>query len=81
MGKIDLWSSDFSNTIGSRTINGPLIFSKTTKREIPAKGFIIHYLGEAASDSVTINFTSSNVDQTIFIMAQEQENEPIAWSL
>jgi hypothetical protein len=81
MGKIDLWSSDFSNIVNYTTVNGPIIFSNATNVEIKPKGFIIHYLGEAESDSVTINFTSSSVDQTIFIMAQEQDNAPTTWRI
>jgi hypothetical protein len=81
MGKIDLWSSDFSNIVNYTTVNGPIIFSNATNVEIKPKGFIIHYLGEAESDSVTINFTSSSVDQTIFIMAQEQDNAPTTWGI
>lgn len=81
MEAINLWSSDFSNTVSSKTVLGPLIFVADQKIDLSPGGFLINYLGQATSNSVTINVSSSSSGEVVFIMAEIQNNTPTAWSI
>lgn len=87
MQSIDLWNSNWSFSVSynnkNYTCNGPIVFSSDSQLDLRPYGFSIHYIGTASSsqNEVTVNFSSSTVDQRVYILAEAQEGTFYYWKV
>ncbi len=69
---INLWDRDLGNTVSSETYYGPINVRQDADIDLQPTGFIIHPIGKATSDDVTLFFTSpTTTDEKLWIFIQD----------